>query len=202
MPAFLTLLLLAVSWVCSAGTEELTQKFRALADYRTIRADFIQTRYLKELDMRVEIKGEMDCEKNGRLRWEVKSPVRSITIMGKTELRHLDIETGKRTAIQAQKFPWLQILRDCLTDWISCDPDRLARRFELSVKDDHTLRLLPKETQLKQIFQSVEIRADLPFRTIEAIIIEEISGDRLEIRFLKVQKNPVLPEKLWRMPSP
>ena len=204
MPAFLIILFSAIcfrSFAQDADINKLAEKFRAISDYKAIRADFLQTRYLKDLDMHVKIHGEMICEKNGRLRWEVKSPIRSITIIGSTELKHFDRETGKTAMIQSDKIPWLQILKNCMGDWISGDPDRLSRRFELLTKDDHTFRLFPKETQLKTIFKTVEIRADVQFRGIESITIEEKSGDQLEIRFIKVQKNPVLPEKLWQMPS-
>lgn len=202
MPAFLILLLSMLAFGCRAQmTDALAEKFRAISDYKKIRAEFVQTRHLKDLDMEVKILGEMVCEKKGRLRWEVKSPVRSVTVIGGEELRHRDLETGKTAVIRTGKFPWLQILRDCLTDWISGDPDQLGTRFELQVKDAHTLRLLPKTARLKTIFKAVEIRADAAFRTIESIGIDEISGDRLEIRFFNVRKNPVLPEKLWQVPS-
>ena len=202
MQTFLILLFAGLALGCSAqNAAVLAEKFRAAADYKAIMADFVQTRTLAELDMKVRIEGNMVCEKNGRLRWQVNSPVRSVTLIGKDELRHFDAETGKTAVIRPDKFPWLQVLRECMTDWLSADPDRLARRFELTVKDGHTLRLFPKEMQIRQIFKAVEIRADAAFRSIESIVIEENSGDRLEIRFLKVRKNPALTEKIWRMPS-
>lgn len=201
MQTFLTVLLSLFITGCYAGdAAELAAKFRKVADYQAVRADFVQTRRMAELDMQVEIKGEMICEKNGRLRWQVKSPVRSVTVIGKNDLRHFDAETGKMNVIRPEKFPWLQILRECMSDWISGDPERLSRRFELTAKDGRTLRLFPKENQLKQIFKAVEIQADERFGAIESIVIEEKSGDRLEIRFLKVRKNPALTENDWRMP--
>ena len=201
MQTFLILLFSVLALVCSArNADDLARKFKSVAEYKTIRADFIQTRCLAELDMQVKIEGHMACEKNGRLLWQVKSPVSSVTVIGKDELRHFDAETGKTAVIRPDKFPWLEILRSCMNDWLSGDPEQLAKRFELTAKDDRTLRLIPKETQLKQIFKSVEIRADVRFRNVESIVIEEMSGDRMEIRFLNVRKNPVLTDKTWRLP--
>lgn len=203
MPAHLTSLLLLLTLtfgVCAQNADSLSARFRKIADYRTIRADFIQTRFLAELDMKIEIKGEMTSEKNGRLRWLVRSPVRSITIIGHDKLVHWDGETGKLAVIRQSSFPWLAVLRDCMNDWLSGDPERLGTRFTLEVKDARTLRLLPKAAQLKTVFKAVEIRADAAFAAIETITIEETSGDRLEIRFVSVRKNPVLTEKIWRLP--
>ena len=203
MPAHLTslLFLLTMSFgVCAQSIDSLSARFRKIADYRTIRADFIQTRFLSELEMKIEIRGEMISEKNGRLRWLVRSPVKSISLIGADELKHWDGETGKLAVIQQSRFPWLAVLRDCMNDWLSGDPERLRTGFELQVKDAHTLRLLPKAAQLKTIFKAVEIRADAKFDAIETITIEETSGDRLEIRFVSVRKNPVLTEKIWRLP--
>ncbi len=202
MPAFLILLFCVFALSCAGqSVNELAEKFRAFSSGKGIRAEFVQTRHLNDLDMQVKIQGEMVCEKNGRLRWEVKTPVRSITIIGPDKLRHCDLETGKTAVIPADKIPWLQLLKECMTDWISGDPDQLKTRFELKAKDSHTLRLLPKTAQLRPVIKTVEIRADATFRAIESILIEEVSGDRLEIRFVKVQKDPVLPEKLWQIPS-
>ena len=205
MPAFLTafVLFLAGLSVCSAQSRsetDLLTGFRALADYKIIRADFVQTRHVAELDMKIEIKGEMICENGGRLRWQVNSPVCSVSVIDKEQIRYFDAEAGKTLVIQQSRFPWLKVLRECLADWISGDPERLGRRFERMVLPPRTLRLLPKESTLKQIFKSVEIRANPEFNAIETIVIEELSGYRLEIRFVKVQKNPVLPYQIWRMP--
>ena len=202
MPALVSVLLILAAFLGYARDKSLTDRFRKAAEYQVIQADFVQTRHLAELDMKVEIRGEMVCEKNGRLRWQVKSPIKSITVIKRNELRHFDGETGKLAVIDSSKFPWLGILRDCMTDWITADPDRLRQRFELDLKDGRTLRLLSKIDQLRQIFKSVEIRLSADFNAIEQILIEESSGDRLTIRFSQVRKNPVLPEKIWQLPPP
>ena len=200
MPALISVLLLLAAMVGSAGEHPLLEKFRKTADYKVFQADFIQIRHLAELDMKVEIRGEMICEKNGRLRWQVKSPIKSITVIHQNELRHFDGETGKLAVIDSARFPWLGILRDCMTDWITADPERLKRRFRLETKDSRTLCLQPGNDQLRQIFKAVEIRLSADFKAIEQIRIEEKSGDRLTIRFSRIRKNPVLPEKIWQLP--
>ena len=202
MPALVSVLLILAAWFCSAQDKSLTDRFRKAADYQVIQADFVQTRHLAELDMKVEILGEMVCEKNGRLRWQVKSPIKSITVIRRNELRHFDRETGKLAVIDSAKFPWLGVLRDCMTDWITADPERLKQRFELQIKDDRNLRLQPKPRELREIFKSVEIRLSADSDGIEQIRIEEKSGDILTIRFNQVRKNPVLPEKIWQLPPP
>ena len=203
MQTFLTLLFSLFFLGCSVrGADALAEKFRAIADYRTIRADFIQTRFLKELDMKVAIEGEMICEKNGRIRWQVKSPFRSITLIGSRSLEHFDGETGKTVVMDSGRLPHgIDILRDCLSEWISGDPDRLSKRFELAEKDECTLRLLPKNAGLGKLFSAVEITAGKTFDSIDRIRIEEASGDLLEIRFLNVVKNPPMSEEIWKMPG-
>ena len=202
MPALVSILLILAAFLGSAQDKSLTDRFREAASYRVIQADFLQIRHLAELGMNVEIRGEMVCEKNGRLRWQVKSPIKSITVIQRNELRHFDGETGKLAVIDSVKFPWLGVLRDCMTDWITADPDRLKQRFELDLKDGRTLHLRPKVDQLRQIFTVVEIRLSADFNAIEQILIEESSGDRLTIRFGQVRKNPVLPEQIWQLPPP
>lgn len=203
MQTLLTLflcLLFSIGYAQDAGA--LAEKFRAAADYRTVKADFLQTRFLKELEMKVEIRGEMVSEKNGRLRWQVDSPFRSVTLIGPQKLEHYDAGTGKTSVISASQLPpGVAILRDCLSEWISGDPDRMGKRFDLAEKDDHTLRLVPKDAGLKQFFLSVEITAGKDFATVERIRIEELSGDLLEIRFLNIVKDPPLTAEIWKIPG-
>ena len=135
MPRALTLVLAACLPFLggAAETRETPADMLKLARPRVVAADFVQTRRLGELDMDIRITGSMVSELDGRLRWQVDSPVRSVTLIDREKLTHFDGETKQLAVIRQETFPWLKVLRDSLDDWLSGDPERLEKRFFLTV---------------------------------------------------------------------
>ena len=200
MPSLLipALLLLSALIPRAAGAEAADMLKKA--SYRVISADFVQIRRLAELDMEVRIKGSMVSELDGRLRWQVDIPVRSVTVIDREKLTHYDGETKKLSVIRREAFPWLRILRDSLDDWLSGDKTRLARRFQVSSPRPRTVLLVPRESARRKLFRCVELEFSEKGDFITVIRIAESSGDKLEIRFSQLRRDPPLPRDLWRMP--
>ena len=200
MPYLLTLaaLFLAALIPQAAGAEaaDLLRK----APYRVISADFVQLRRLAGLDMEIRITGSMVSELDGRLRWQVDAPVRSVTVIDREKLTHYDRETKNLSVIRQETFPWLGILRDSLDDWLSGDRVRLTRRFQVSTPRPRIMRLVPREGAQKKLFRSVELEFAEKGELITVIRIEESTGDTLEIRFSHLRRDPCLPQDFWRMP--
>ena len=183
----------------SAGeTPALPEK----VSYRVIAADFVQIRHLADLNMEVRITGSMVSELDGRLRWQVNTPVRSVTVIDREKLTHYDGETKKLSVIRQETFPWLRILRDSLDDWLSGDRARLTGRFLVSTPRPRTVRLVPRDSELKKLFGSVELDFAEKEDLVTAVRIEESSGEKLEIRFSQLRRDPPLPQKIWQMPPP
>ena len=138
----------------AAETRETPADMLKLARPRVVAAEFVQTRRLGELDMEIRITGSMVSELDGRLRWQVDSPVRSVTIIDREKLTHFDVETKRSSVIRQETFPWLRILRDSLDEWLSGDRTRLARRFQVSTPRPRVLRLVPRESAHKKLFRN------------------------------------------------
>ena len=200
MPHLMTMFALLFSALAvSAGeTPALPEK----VSYRVIAADFVQIRRLADLDMEVRITGRMVSELDGRLRWQVDTPVRSVTVIDRGKLTHYDGETKKLSVIRQETFPWLRILRDSLADWLSGDRARLTGRFLVSVPRSRTVRLVPRDREQKKLFGSVELDFAEKEDLVTAVRIEESSGEKLEIRFSQLRRDPPLPRKIWQMPPP
>ena len=200
MPHLMTMfaLLFAALAVSAAETTKLPEK----VSYRVIAADFVQIRHLADLNMEVRITGSMVSELDGRLRWQVDTPVRSVTVIDREKLTHYDGETKKLSVIRQETFPWLRILRDSLDDWLSGDRARLTGRFLVSVPRSRTVRLVPRDREQKKLFGSVELDFAEKEDLVTAVRIEESSGEKLEIRFSQLRRDPPLPQKIWQMPPP
>jgi len=200
MPRALMLTLCFLAFA-AAGAGETPADMLKLARPRVVAADFVQTRRLGELDMDIRITGSMVSELDGRLRWQVDSPVRSVTLIDREKLTHFDGETKQLAVIRQETFPWLKVLRDSLDDWLSGDPERLEKRFFLSVPRPGTLHLEPRDAAQKKLCRSVEIEMAPDRSAIAAIRIDENGENHLEIRFSRVRNDPVLTPDVWRVPS-
>ena len=200
MPHPLTLILCLSALTVAAAGPDTAAGMLKIAKPRVVAADFVQTRRLADLDMEVRITGSMVSELDGRLRWQVDSPVRSVTVIDREKLTHYDGETKQLAVIRQDGFPWLKVLRDSLDDWLSGDRERLAARFDLTVPKPRVLHLEPREATQRKLYRSVEIELAEDSRSIAAIRIEEGAGDRLEIRFAHIRHDPQLPPDIWRMP--
>ncbi len=200
MPHLMTMFALLFSALAVSAAE--TAKLPEKVSYRVIAADFVQIRHLAELNMEVRITGSMVSELDGRLRWQVDTPVPSVTVIDREKLTHYDGETKKLSVIRQETFPWLRILRDSLDDWLSGDRARLAGRFLVSTPRPRTVRLVPRENAQKKLFNSVELDFAEKDDLVTAVRIEESTGDRLEIRFSQLRRDPPLPKEIWQVPQP
>ena len=191
-------LLLALS-AAAAGTGVRTIP-AAAARPKVVAADFVQIRHLRELDMDVESRGSMVCELDGRLRWQIDDPVKSVTVIDRERLTHFDAETGKIAVIEQSNFPWLKVLRESMDDWLSGDGRRLERRFAVTSPRPDTLLLVPRGGELKELCRSVEIVFSPDGGVIRAIRIAECGGDSLDIRFSRVVHDPKPAPGIWQLP--
>lgn len=194
--SFLFLPLLAAAEEAPDAAAKLLTRDRP----RIVAADFVQTRKLPELDMDIRITGSMVSELDGRLRWQVDSPVRSVTVIDRKKLTHYDGETKNLAVIKQETFPWLKALRDSLDDWLSGDRKRLEGRFALSVPRPGVLHLEPRDGTQKKLYRSVEIELAGDGRSISKIRIFESGGNMLEITFRNVRHDPELAPDIWVMP--
>ena len=200
MPRALIFMLCLFALAAAAETPKTARRMMALARHRVVRADFVQVRHLAELDMDVESRGVMISELDGRLRWQVDSPVKSVTLIDREKLVHFDGESGKTAVIPQNDFPWLKLMRESLDEWLSGDPERLAKRFDVTFPRPDTLHLVPRDEMLKKLCTSVDIALDPKGEAITGIMIAEPGGDTLEMRFSGVVNDPALPPDIWRMP--
>ena len=193
-------ILLLLSLPAAAEEPDAAAILQGQSRPKTIAADFVQTRKIPELDMDIRITGSMVCELDKRLRWQVDSPVRSVTVIDREKLTHYDGETKNLAVIKQETLPWLKALRDSLDDWLSGDRKRLEQRFLLSVPRPGTLRLEPRDAVQKKLYRSVEIELAGDKRSIAKIIISESGGNLLEIAFRNVRNDPVPSPDTWVMP--
>ena len=200
----LTLLLFAITSVTVICETPLPSDFlnrlAALGQHQYIHGCYTQIRHMSSLDMDFEFKGVMAAEQGGRLLWRADSPLKYVCIMSPEKLVQWDGESQKTITVSASLFPWLGMLYECQSAWISGDVSMLSKIFDISVSaDSHGLVLIPKEPKVKNLFSKMEMSFNEDFTAVSSIILHEAGGDLLTIRFHHVQYTSIPPE-LWQIP--
>lgn len=183
-----------------AGADELGDLVLRLAPMHSKRyttADFIQTRRIKAMDMTLEIKGSMVCERNGRLRWQTDTPLKTVTVIDSQKLTHFDAETGKVVTLDTAKLKQMSDLLNNLAAWMSGDLGRIKQFCAVKITGKNSIYLTPLAENSDLQFKSCNISFQPDFRGMEKIIIVEPSGDVLEIKFFNQILSDKVDSRVW-----
>ncbi len=180
--------------------EVIAKAAENFAGLKTLRADFRQTRILKNLDMEIRTDGEMLLEKGKRLGWHVRSPIRYYCIISEQEFRQWDGETGEVIKLSAERMPWLKLLFSNLSSWMAADLTEMRKQFTFELINPRRLSLTPTDRFFQQYIKGVEFEFDESYTSIRQIQIEEKGGDLIRIDFHSVQRNPVIQADAWLIP--
>ena len=149
----LYILLLGAAYLCTGWADTLDAVRMPAGKIATIRAEFIQEKHMKILFRPLVSKGVFYFRSPGSLRWEYRSPVKSIILMhhGKTT-RYIE-KNGTIDEEDGVNLTFMQVMLQEITRWIEGRFDenrafdaRLApgRMIVLSPKDEHTPRMIKK----------------------------------------------------------
>ena len=185
----------------AGGLEALRVKVQAaMADVKTTRGKFRQTKKLALFDDKVESSGTFSIERPDRLRWEIEKPFRSIlTISGDKGARWNETRKAVERFALADK-PGIDVAVKQLFSWYQGKFDDLQSQFTATVgADGRTVALVPKSEKVREVLEKISIRLapDAPHDRVDRL--EEKEGDRTDIAFSDVEINPTLAEKTFQI---
>ena len=195
----LCLILLLTSYLGAQPTlEEFAAKLKPMAEHTTIQADYTQTRHFQELDFDMVVKGKLAQEQGARLAWTTTDPVHSVCIFTKDSFRFWDEESKKTTSLNAAKFPWIKLIFQMQSNWMTGDLKALEKVFQLKIEDATTLRLTPLDATVKQFFQEIVIVFREDFSCVSQVVFTEKTGDAITILFQNVLYDKKISPEVWR----
>ncbi|MCQ2396116.1 MAG: hypothetical protein MJ106_00250 [Lentisphaeria bacterium] len=200
MRTFLAIILLFATALFGESLEEFTQRLREkMIPVETYNGEFIQTRELNALGMTLEFRGKMLYEKDTcSILWRVEKPIKGAFRIHKGVIAHWDGDSGKSLEASAERYSWVKVVQERLTEWIKLDLRKLEEYTDLSMAGERRIRAVAKEDGiLKKVAEAIEIEFTEDLTRAETITIEEKSGDKLIIRFQEPVLNKPLTEKDW-----
>ena len=187
----------------TADLEELLSRLEArVSGIRTLRADFVQEKFLAVLDEPLLLKGTIFMQKPDLFSWIVREPLRySMVIQGEV-VRQWDEDTRRVEKISLSKNPVFKMAIQQLRDWLSGAYKSMLGQYEVTVLDRSPISLgfVPRDTALVQgVIDRVTVEFDRDERYIWRIQIFEKQGDRTLITFVNTLLNAPIAPTAWKV---
>ena len=204
MKLYLSILFAICYSIIAQEFPELDAFQRRLAEQllkvQTIQSDFVQTREMPALEMKLESTGRLAFDAAAqRLLWRVETPLPCAFRLQDGKLTQWDGEKGEVLTISAAKLPWLKLLQERLAQWLSGDLPALRKEAAVALVAANRVRLTPNGGVLALIAAAVEIEFSDDLSRVTQIRLEEKSGDRLAIRFRNTILNQPIPAAAWEL---
>ena len=176
--------------VCSASVQaawDLAELMQGLAQNKSGRASFVETKYIAMLDKPVESSGELLFTAPGRLEKRTFKPKpESVLIENGT----LTVERGKRrNVLRLQDYPELVAFTESIRGTLAGDTAALKRIYALDLEgsqEEWTLSLRPIDAKMQELVKRIRIggsHADVKSFEVEqtdkdrsVMVIENLSG--------------------------
>jgi len=200
------LLLLSGSLFAAWGEESINDLMKRLsADFATIetvQTRFVETKNIRILDQELELTGTLAIEKPKRLAWRTETPLACTLIISDGTGRQWDEDSRSVESFSSKSNPVFSMVLDQMQNWFSGDFVSLQNDYDVVLEQKEPLVLSfrphadsPNAQAIKTV--RVTIRNDL--RYVQAIRIEDTTGDTTTITFIDTILNEAVPADTWRV---
>lgn len=171
-----------------------------IANFRTLRTKFVQTKHLKAFRKPMVLNGELCLDRPGkRFAWHVEKPLKYSCIIADGKLTQWDADSDRTVSVPFSKYPMLEMLSDAMTAFASGDVKALEKDFEASAGKDGTVVLKPRSERFAaSLITEVELTLDDTKTRIEKVRASEKNGDVTELVYSDSVFDSDIPDALWQ----
>ena len=192
---FLIVLMFSLPVNVLAEEKDGTETFRL----HSVRADFRQEKHLQILARPIISTGTFIFQAPGSLRWEYRSPVRSVLLMHEGKVKKFIEQGGGLQEDKTMGFGTMQVVLADIANWLDgrfADNDM----FSVTFPDDRTVLLVPKDKGLAALISSIELKLAEQKGLLDAVTIFEGPQSSTRLIFSKRILNQEIPASLFIAP--
>lgn len=172
----------------------------AASESKSIKCDFIQTKYMSMLDEEMQSTGSMYYKYPDCLRWEYKMPYSYIFIINGHEIY---IRNNTQTSVIDTKSNKMfrEITRIMMCS-ITASGLKDGNDFDISISEtpnEWTVSLTPRKSSIKQVFSLIIMNFDRQQNVVKEIIMTERNGDRTKIQLKNAEINKPINETVFNI---
>ena len=200
------LLLMLAGSVCAADPKPPPLRKRLAAAMKTVRsfrAEFEQEKKLKVFKKPVRSSGVLLFERPDRMRWETRTPFRSLLVVNGAKVAKFEWVDGKRRALKLGRgADALLVAMRRLRAWFTGEFDE--KTFSVEVKEKPAIQLIlrPKEKALRARIDRIEFFPAKDLKSMQRVVIVEAKGDVTTLRFKNHKANQPAPKKTFSVTDP
>lgn len=171
-----------------------------IANFRTLRTKFVQTKHLKSFKKPMVLNGELCLDRPGkRFAWHVEKPLEYSCIIANGKLTQWDADSGKTLSVPFSKYPMLEMLSDAMAAFASGDVKALEKDFEAAPGQDGAIVLKPRSERFAaSLITEVELTLDETKTKIVKVRASEKNGDVTELVYTDSIFDSDIPDALWQ----
>lgn len=171
-----------------------------IANFRTLRTKFVQTKHLKSFKKPMVLNGELCLDRPGkRFAWHVEKPLEYSCIIANGKLTQWDADSGKTLSVPFSKYPMLEMLSDAMAAFASGDVKALEKDFEAAPGQDGAIVLKPRSERFAaSLITEVELTLDETKTKIVKVRASEKNGDVTELVYTDSIFDSDIPDELWQ----
>ena len=171
-----------------------------IANFKTLRTKFVQTKHLKAFKKPMVLNGELCLDRPGkRFAWHVEKPLQYSCIIANGKLTQWDADSDKTVSVPFSKYPMLEMLSDAMTAFASGDVKALEKDFEAAAAKDGTVVLKPRSERFAaSLITEVELTLDESKTKIVKVRASEKNGDVTELVYSDSVFDSDIPDAFWQ----
>jgi len=179
--------------------KEMTKRItESSAQLKTLRCDFVQKKTISILSEEMVSEGKMSFKQKDKLRWEYIKPYQYEFVMNGDKVMTLSDNTKNVTNINSSKA-FRKIGKIILSGIIGSgifDTSTFTANFFTGNKENMVV-LIPKQKELKQMFNEIRICFNKTDYTVNAVEFEEMNGDKTVIEMKNKRINLELSDEIF-----
>jgi outer membrane lipoprotein-sorting protein len=183
-----------------APAQDLTSLKEAFRNIRSVKAEFLQKRYLQILTKPLLAEGKLFFFTPDSLRWEYLSPLRSVMLQKGNNIQVYNFSEGKwkpemTQAVEARRMVLAEISR-----WFQGRFDESKAFKHLYSPGPPERVILVSGEGINRFINRIEIVLSVRPGVIDRVEIEEPGGSRISIEFKNVEINSSFSSEVFEKP--
>jgi outer membrane lipoprotein-sorting protein len=163
---------------------------------RSVQADFIQEKHLKILARPIISTGSFTFQAPQSLRWEYRTPIRSILLMHGGKVRKFVERDGVLAEDKGMRLDAMQVVLAEISNWLDGRFTDNAM-FTVSFPKKQTILLTPKEQGFAALISSIELKLGDQAGLLDKVIIFEGPGAFTSLTFSNRIINKEIPAAVF-----
>ena len=182
-----------------AGDSDFEKLSRESAQIKTLKADFIQKKFMKILAKPLISEGRFYFVTPDSLRWEYFKPLKSVVIAYRNTTRRYMYSEGKMVEDKTGGAQAMQIVLNEVAGWMSGKFDRNPSfKATIQKKENTLVTLTPVEEKMKGMIEKIEITLAPKAGIVKSVKIFEGANNFTQITFNNVKINDTIDAAVFR----